>query len=325
MRRTDLSPRSSAQFRPFNRFVLPALLLILLAGTASAYTIVLRDGRRIEVNSDFSLTKTTFTYEVAPGISKTLQLILIDVAATERANNEAPGKFFQHSAAISNPPAQASASHAQRTLSNRDLESIRQRRIESEENYERRRIELGLPSVEETRRRQAEEGEAMLALARRRAAEDANNEAFWRQRASALRSEIAAVDAEISYLRSRNGFAPTLLSGVIPFVSVPGRSVPARPRMPSQGTMAAPGPGAPNRALIDTGVAALRSPRAPRAFLNPGFPFQQFGYLNNSYQRYGVSDSLENLLVRRAGLESLWRELENDARREKVPQVWLEP
>ena len=324
MRRADLSPRSSAQLGSFNRFVLPALLLILFAGTASAYTIVLCDGRRIEVNSDFSLTKTTFTYEVAPGISKTLQLILIDVAATERANNEAPGKFLQHSAAISNPPA-LSAPHAQRTLSNRDLEPIRKKRIESEENYERRRIELGLPSVEETRRRQAEDEEAMLALARRRAVEDSNNEAFWRQRASALRSEIAAVDAEISYLRARNGFAPSLVTGVIPFVSVPGRAVPARPRQPSQGTMAAPGPGAPNRALIDTGVVALRSPRAPRSFRNPGFPFQQFGYLDNSYQRYGVSDSLENLLVRRAGLESLWRELENDARREKVPQVWLEP
>ena len=78
---------------------------------------------------------------------------MIDIAATERANREAPGGFFKHSPqpviASPEPPVQ----RASRTLTNRDLEPIRQRRIESEKGYEKRRIELGLPTIEDTRRR----------------------------------------------------------------------------------------------------------------------------------------------------------------------------
>ena len=79
--------------RPFARIAASAILLLALSIAASAYTIVLRDGRRIEVTPEFTLTKSTLTYEIAPGISRTVQLILVDVAATERANNQAPGSF----------------------------------------------------------------------------------------------------------------------------------------------------------------------------------------------------------------------------------------
>jgi hypothetical protein len=60
------------------------------------------------------------------------------------------------------------------------------------------------PTIEESRRQQAAAEEAMLALARQRAEEDARNEAYWRDRASALRSEFNSVDAQIDYLRSRS-------------------------------------------------------------------------------------------------------------------------
>ena len=72
------------------------VLLIALANAATAYTVVFRDGHQVETPSGFTLTPTTFTYEAAPGINRTVQLVLIDVAATERANNEAPGSFFKH-------------------------------------------------------------------------------------------------------------------------------------------------------------------------------------------------------------------------------------
>ena len=144
---------------------------------AGAYTIVFRDGHHIEVPGMFEVGNTTVTYELAPGINKTLQLALIDIVATERANLETPGSFFKHA----QQPAIASPApliqRAARTLTNLDLEPIRQRRIESEKGYEKRRIELGLPTIEETRQRQAAEEEETLALARQRAAEDARNEA----------------------------------------------------------------------------------------------------------------------------------------------------
>ena len=201
----NCSPKNGSRLRRvFSNLAIAFVLLLMMAISASAYTLVFRDGRRMEIPSEFTLTKMTLTYEVSPGFSKTIQLIMIDVAKTERANNEAPGSFFRHAA-----PAQVAASsplptkRAARTLTNIDLEPIRQRRIESEKSYEKRRIELGLPSIEETRQRQAAEEEATLALARQRAAEDARNEAYWRDRASALRSDFNSVDAQIEYLRSR--------------------------------------------------------------------------------------------------------------------------
>lgn len=307
----------------FVRFALVVIGLLLCAGAASAYTLVLRDGRRIEVTSDFQVTQTTFTYEVAPGINKTLQLSLIDIAATERANNETPGSFRQHVTRIANPSLQQPVKHAHQTLTNRDLEPIRLRRIESEKNYEKRRIELGLPSLEETRRRQAEEEADLLGLARRRASDEANNEIYWRQRAGALRNEIAAIDAEINYWSSRRSVAPFVANATIPFLSWPNRPVQMPLRGSGQGTMLAPAAGAPNSNLVNTGVAPLRSPGRNRPLINSG-GVRQFGFVG-LYQSYGASDELNSLRARRAALEALWRELEDDARRAHVPQIWLQP
>src|SRR5438094_8028224 len=95
MRRTKLDSRSIRQVKALSRIAFLAALLTMISTVVSAYTIVLRDGRRIEVSSEFVLTKTSMTYEVAPGINKTLPLNVIDIAATERATNEGTGGFFK--------------------------------------------------------------------------------------------------------------------------------------------------------------------------------------------------------------------------------------
>src|SRR5438876_9279398 len=173
----------------------------MLAITAGAYTLVLRNGQRLEIPSEFTLTKTTLTYEISPGFNKTMQLILIDVAATERANKEVPGSFFKHTE--QSPVVVQPAPQAIRTLTNRDLMAVRQRRIESEQAYETRRKELGLPTVEETRSRQAADGAVLREQIREANIAKAREETFWRQRARALRTEIATVDAQIGYVRGR--------------------------------------------------------------------------------------------------------------------------
>jgi hypothetical protein len=312
------------------KLVCVSALLAALAHAAIAYTLVFRDGHRIEVPSVFTLTPTTFTYEAAPGINKTFQLILIDVAGTERANHEAPGSFFKHSPAVASsvtPPTR----RAERTLTNRDLEPSRQRRIESEKNYEQRRIELGLPSIEETRRRQALEEESTLALARERAAAEANDEAYWRSRASTLRNEILTVDAEINYLRGRLGpvrqfplATQSFVTGVRPFA---GRFPAGQPGAGRLGAMAAAPVG--SRGLTNMGSVALRPSRPnfgfPRAAIGSSFQVLPFPYGESSYVGADLGVRLNSLLVRRAGLDALWRELENEARIAKVPQVWLAP
>lgn len=327
------------------RVGLVAVLLMTWAIAASAYTLVFRDGRRLEVPAEFALTKTTLTYEVAPGFNKTVQLILIDVAATERANNETSGAFSQHAEQKVTTSLPSVAPQARVTLTNRDLEPTKQRRIESEQKYERRRVELGLPSIEESRRRQAQEEETLLAQARARTLKQATDEAYWRTRARELRSEIVATDAEISYLRARLGevrqfplTTHSLVTSLLPFGST--SAMVGRPRVNLGPPVGPPGFSPPptrrGQVLTHPSPAPFRGPRfAQRVGGFPfglsvgsasfGFPVGPFDYLEDAGARANLSDRLDSLLVTRAGLGARWRELEDQARDARVPQVWLEP
>jgi hypothetical protein len=185
------------------------LLLLLLPSPAAGYTLVMRGGRRVEITEAFSLRGAQLTYEAAAGVAVTLPLEMVDVAATERANDEPPGSFLRRASeaqqAQARQPADAQTGAAKRrparTLTNRELEPARRARIEGERAYERRRAELGLPSAEEARRRDREEEQALAERARQKAEEDADAEDYWRGRAAALREETGALDAEINYLR----------------------------------------------------------------------------------------------------------------------------
>src|SRR5438105_12293300 len=114
--RTINIPRSILFMLTKSAFVF--VLLIVPANAAMAYTVVFRHGHKMEVPTVFMVTTTTLTYEAAPGINRTVQLILIDVAATERANNEAPGSFLKHAERSLAPSPPALTRHAQHTLTN---------------------------------------------------------------------------------------------------------------------------------------------------------------------------------------------------------------
>ena len=139
------------------RVLVAALVLAFGTVSASAYTIIMRDGRRVEIPDKFTVTDSTVTYEVGSGFQVTMQLNTVDIAATERANNEARGAFLLR--ANSTPAAAtvgpAPQTTARRSITNADLENYRRARVESEQTYERTRRELGLPSLEERRREAA--------------------------------------------------------------------------------------------------------------------------------------------------------------------------
>src|ERR1051325_10933755 len=78
------------------RAVASAALLLIFAATSAAYTIVFRSGERLEISDEVTLTRAILTYEMVPRFNKTMLVTLIDVAATERSNLEAPGSFFKH-------------------------------------------------------------------------------------------------------------------------------------------------------------------------------------------------------------------------------------
>src|SRR5205085_11196464 len=180
------------------------VLALLLPALASAYTVVLKSGRRIEIPSNFIVTPLTLTYEAAPGMNVTLQMSVIDIPATERANNESAGSLLKRAAQKMGGAAIVTQSRQQRKpLTQADVEKARIERQKSEQAYERRRQELGLSTMEETRRRNEEEAKKLNEESRHYQAERTQSESYWRAGAIELRNEIASLDAQINYFRER--------------------------------------------------------------------------------------------------------------------------
>jgi hypothetical protein len=164
-----------------------ALFLFLTVSVVNAYTIVLRDGRRVEIPNQFTVTNSTLTYDVGSGMQVTIQLNTVDIEATERANGEARGAFLTKANTPEEavePIAQTGRAGAGRSITNRDLERFRRARVESEKE----RNELGLPSLEQRRNETAAIEDRTVEQVRNMRAQE---EAYWRGRADALRAESA--------------------------------------------------------------------------------------------------------------------------------------
>jgi hypothetical protein len=243
---------------------------------------------------------------------------------------------------------------ARRTLTDRELEAARQRREASEAAYERRRIELGLPSLEATRRQREEEARRLSELAAQKDSDDEQAESYWRARATELRAVIAVNDAEINYVRSKlreaTNYYPTVsFTSLAPstFVSPALNGFP-RPGFPSAppGVPVAPRDAAPREPMSGRAGFGSGSPRG-RVFLNPrrsytgfarrrafgatGVPvlplpyYAPYAYNYSSYDQSALVTRLHELEAERAGLQARWRLLEDEARRAGASPGWLRP
>jgi hypothetical protein len=138
---------------------------------------------------------------VGNGIQITIQLNSVDVAATERLNGESQGSLLKRATAQQAPvelDSQTRRATASRTITNANLEKYRSERVASEKEYENRRQELGLPSMEERRQEVAAIEARTLEQVRSMRAQE---EAYWRSRAEALRAEAAANVAQSESFR----------------------------------------------------------------------------------------------------------------------------
>jgi hypothetical protein len=183
-----------------------ACLLFVLAATTSAYSIVMRGGKRIEIPARFSVTNTTLSYEAAPGFWITLQMAAVDIPATERANHEMPGALLGRAAKEKDSPRasettrQAREPRATRSVTNRDLESFRLARVESERAYDQGLKAQGLPPLAVQRAQvTADAMRFSQELAQRQA------EAEAAERDAQLQAQISALNAQLNYLQSRSG------------------------------------------------------------------------------------------------------------------------
>jgi hypothetical protein len=315
--------------RSAGRILSASALLLLLVVAANAYTIVMRSGRRVEIPSRFVVTPATLTYEVATGIQITLEMVAIDIPATERANNETPGSLLKRintaaretvetADSENNVAATGLTPRRSLTITNRDLEATARRRRDSEVAYENRRKQLGLPSVEESRRRAAaESGVLQRDLERSRIAET-GSENYWRTRATDLRTEMAVVDAELQYIRARLDEDPFPNSGGWSSGSVTTVSSNWPYGIFGQSSSSTTW----NRRQVGIGqVGTAGIGIYPNVgVLGPYGPSYDF-----SYERSALITRFNQLGGTRAGLNVRWRALEEEARRAGVPPGWLRP
>jgi hypothetical protein len=338
--------------RSASRLACVLLIALLLPLVACAYTVVLKSGRRIEIPSVFTVSELTLTYEAAPGLNVTLLMSSVDIQATERANNEPAGSLLKRAAKPPVNSATTSQARARRReLTQADIETARLRRLKSEQDYERRRLELGLPSLEESRRRTEEETKRMRAESLISRTEDSQSEAYWRGRAIALRTDAATLDAEIAYVRATLAEMPDYPAfGAYGFVTGSAPIFPLR-RPFSTFPLVTGNPGfmrginntgAQATGLIDFGGGATRG----RVRLNTGLARGNFGRrivnargiispglvygvpssnYDYTYERGNLISRLHELEAARAGLQARWRLLEEEARRAGAQPGWLRP
>lgn len=194
-----------------SRIFFAALFLSLTVSAVSAYTVVMRDGRRVEIPNEFTVTNSTLTYDVGSGMQVTIQLNTVDIAATERANSESAGSLLRRTNAQPIPVEPQRRTNAGRTVTNTELEKFRQARVENENQ----RRELGLPSMEDRQQEVAAIEDRTLEQVRSMRAQE---EAYWRSRAEALRAE-AAVNAgrssdNVRFVDSFGGFSGFPFDGI---------------------------------------------------------------------------------------------------------------
>ena len=160
----------------FKRVISMTLLIFVSWTIAGAYTIVFYGGNRVEIPDNFIVTSNAVIYETAPGVNVSFRLKSIDIPATERANNDSAGSFLGRTGAHRvQAPSTTATQKATRTITNRDLEPYESARLRSEATWEKRRKELGLPSLEETRREAARRDAALDEfLAKKRLEREAN-------------------------------------------------------------------------------------------------------------------------------------------------------
>lgn len=345
--------------------VLALALIVPIA--AFSYTLVLRGGRRIEIPSTFTLTEKVLTYQAAPGINVSVQVSSIDIVATEHANNEQPGSLLKRAFERQASPEELNSAQetndrssrsdtsatlrARKTLTNRDLESVRRARIESEAAYEKRRIELRLPTREEMQRRNEIETQRLREQSQESEESEAQQEAYWRARASSLRVESAALDAEINSLRASVDALPNqtlygFVSGyaqTFPFVYGAIQTPVITNGIGGFGAGRAAGAqvvarigfgGGQTRGQVFLNAGSVNSVYNRRVIVAPGIvqglplavfaaPFQTGG--DYSYERSALLTRLRELEAARAGIEARWRLLEEEARRAGALPGWLRP
>lgn len=261
------------------------LVALVLPISVAAYTVVLRSGQRVQIPDRFVVTEAGITYATAPRMEITIQMSVINVAATEAANREPNGalraRIGDRPEPLSVEPGriQRPANVARRTLTNIDLEPYRKAREANEQAFDQLAAARGLPNLAEIRRRQAAEDALMAERSRQALRAQSEAEVYWRQQAAPQLDRLAELDRQIVVVRSQLQATP-VASLRVAQVGIDGQAI-------YSGRNLGTSP------VIDT------------------------------YLRSRLLRDLDRLEQQRATLLVQWNQLEEDARRAGASASWL--
>jgi hypothetical protein len=163
----------------------------------------------------------------------------------------------------------------------------------------------------------------------------ADAETYWRGRASDLRSEIAGVEAEISFVNTRLNELPTappiasytVMNNGYPFGR--GARLGRRGQYPYGFGRRDAYSGFTQNLMGFRGTSVAGYPVYDQSYYPSGNYNSSFGYpygqYDNSYERETLTVRLNELLGQRASLFARWRQLEEEARRAGAMPGWLRP
>ena len=175
------------------RIFLSLVAILLLPGLLAAYTIVLKNGQRIETQGRYSIEGNVAKFVDASGRQRQVPLAEIDVAATERAN--AP--------AVAAPAAtpSAAARRKPKIWSNDEIEML----VRGQKVSVLGEASAAAAFAEEAA--PAEAGAEEEAAPAEPLPPKEQTPEYWQERLKPLREELAKVEQELQQLRSGEGRA----------------------------------------------------------------------------------------------------------------------
>lgn len=208
------------------RFFVALSLVILLPLITEAYTLVLKDGRRVEVREKYRIVSDIGVFTLPEGNRFSISLDKINVSATELANGENEGTFIKNASeptkisdstnsndkqVVDEDPIAASRPMA-RKITNSDFERYKVRREEmlKESANKAAKNQVNNPASNPANNptstassptlTQAEKDAAFLADYRQK---EKNKEEYWRTRAKTLLTEMRVQEEQINSLQAQ--------------------------------------------------------------------------------------------------------------------------
>ena len=198
------------------RFIMTLSVIILLPLIAQAYTLVLKDGRRVEVREKYRIVSDIAVFTLPEGNRFSVSLDKINIAATELANGESEGTFVKNTTeplkvtdktnnakSIIDQDPIASSRPIGRKITNSDFDRYKARREEMlKDSTNRANAKAATqPNTADVPNDKTERDTATF-LAEHREKEK-NREEYWRGRSRALLTELRVEEEQINSLQGQ--------------------------------------------------------------------------------------------------------------------------